>query len=84
VTGRAGPRERPGGGGRWKGVRPRLVTSGSALVAALAAVAAVALAGGPATVGGRGSAAAIPPAELCPGAGEDADPATACALRRGG
>ena len=61
-------------------MRRRLLTGGSALLAAVAAVAAVALLGGPATVGGRGSAAAVLPADLCPGAGGDAARLVACVV----
>ena len=61
-------------------MRRRLLTGGSALLAAVAAVAAVALLGGPATVGGRGSAAAVLPAELCPGAGGDPTRLVACVV----
>jgi uncharacterized protein len=80
VTRPAGPRERPGGAGRWRDVHRGFVTSGSALLAALATAAAVVLAGGPATLGGRGSAAAIAPAELCPAARDDAARLVACVV----
>jgi predicted metalloprotease len=63
-------------------VRRRTLTSCSvALAVAVAvAVATVLLAGGPATLGGRGSAAVIEPAELCPDGGDDAARLVACVV----
>lgn len=57
-----------------------MLAAGAALLAVLAALAAVVLAGGSATVAGRGSAATIAPAELCPAAGQDAARLVACVV----
>jgi predicted metalloprotease len=64
---------------RLTGVR-RGVVFGGGLAAALAAVFTVVLTGGPATVAGRGSAAAVRPSDLCPAAGDAAARLVACAV----
>jgi predicted metalloprotease len=57
-----------------------LAAVGAVLAAVLAAVVALLVAGGPATVAGRGSAATVRPADLCPAAGDDAARIVACAV----
>jgi predicted metalloprotease len=51
---------------------------GAALATVLAAGVTAGVAGGPATVAGQGAAATVPPAQLCPTAGDDAARVVAC------
>ncbi|MFL6129604.1 MAG: neutral zinc metallopeptidase [Mycobacteriales bacterium] len=60
-------------------MRTRVAIGGAALTVVLAALVVVVLAGGPVRVAGRGSAAPVHPADLCPAAGDDAARLVECA-----